>query len=172
MSPKKQIWNHFTQLGIVNGFVKKRVRCNYCSYELSEAAGRCKAHLRNDCLKVQNNVLRQYFGDNFQRNNSNNVSLEPYNVENLFDHLSTIQEPQQDELKLLFAQAVFYCGLPLTFPELEPIKILFKRVYSTFELPTRRRLTGSLLDQIYTDTKTKINQCISNTEFLTLISDG
>ncbi|CAG8731967.1 1695_t:CDS:2, partial [Cetraspora pellucida] len=102
-------------------------------------------------------------------NNSNNVSLKPYNVENLFDHLSTIQEPQQDKLELLFAQAVFYCSLSLTFSELELIKILFKHVYSTFELPTRRWLTGSLLDQIYTDTKTKIDQRISDAEFLTLI---
>ncbi|CAG8775389.1 1986_t:CDS:2, partial [Racocetra persica] len=72
-----------------------------------EAAGQYKAHLHNDCLKVQNNILRQYFGDNFQCNNSKNVSLELYNVENLFDHFSTIQEPQQDELELLFAQANF-----------------------------------------------------------------
>src|SRR5438128_1283441 len=63
-----RIWNHFTKLGHVEGTSQKRARCNYCNYELHDAAKRCEKHLET-CKKADLHIIRSYFGPNFQRRN-------------------------------------------------------------------------------------------------------
>ncbi|CAG8453327.1 5043_t:CDS:2 [Scutellospora calospora] len=81
----------------------------------------------------------------FTCNNSNNVSLKPYIVKNLFDHLLTIQEPQQDELELLFAQAVVYLAIQvLNIPTSLAASEQNWSVFATIYNKKKNRLTPEL----------------------------
>jgi len=59
-------------------------------------------------------------------------------INNFVDRISLVE---QDEGELLFAQAVYRCGLFLSLSELEPIKILFQKLRPCFKLLSQKALS-------------------------------
>ena len=90
-------------------------------------------------------------------------------INNFVDRISSAE---QDEGELLFAQAVYWCGLFLSLSELKPIKILFQKLWPCFKLPSRKALSTTLLDDVYDNTKDEVNDLINSTDYICLISDG
>ena len=98
-------------------------------------------------------ALQGYFGSNFQPNakqhNNSHLPIEQNNIitiyktftnssiNNFVDRISLVE---QAEAELLFAQAIFQCGLFLSLPELESIKALFKKNRPCFKLPSRKAM--------------------------------
>jgi hypothetical protein len=183
MPSTSPIWAHFNKLGHVAGFRQARAQCKYCNYELNAAANKCIAHLKT-CSSASITVLRGFFGPDFklnakQRSNShlpteqnNIVTVKRQPQKSINNFVDKITSAEQDEAELLFAQAVYRCGLFLSLSELEPIKILFQKLRPCFKLPSRKALSTTLLDTVYEDTKNEINNLIKSADYICLISDG
>ena len=55
---------------------------------------------------------------------------------------------------------------------MQPIKNLWKQAHPSFKLPSHKKLSTTLLNVIYNETKLKVQSYIDNCENLYLISDG
>ncbi|CAB4493572.1 unnamed protein product [Rhizophagus irregularis] len=152
MPSASPIWAHFNKLGHVADFQQARVQCKYCNYEVNAAANKCIAHLKTCSSAIKRPILRS----------------QP-SINNFVDRISSAE---QDECELLFAQAVYQCGLFLSLSELEPIKILFQKLRPCFKLPSRKALSTTLLDDVYDNTKNEMNELINSANNICLISDG
>ncbi|GBB86930.1 hypothetical protein RclHR1_13390002 [Rhizophagus clarus] len=132
-------------------------------------------------------VLQGFFGPDFklntkQRNNSH-LPTEQNNIitvkrpilqlqKSINNFVDKISSAEQNKAELLFAQAVYQCGLFLSLPELEPIKIFFQKLCPYFKLPSRKALSTTLLDKVYEDIKNEVKDLINSANYICLISDG
>jgi hypothetical protein len=185
MLPTSPIWAHFNKLGHVAGFQQARAQCKYCNYEVNAAAKKCIAHFKS-CSKASLTVRQGFFGPDFQPSTKKRIishsSTEQSNIvtvkrpqsqqKSINNFVDKISSAEQDEAELLFAQAIYRCGLFLSLPELEPIKILFQKLRPCFKLPSRKALSTTLLDRVYNDTKKEVNDLINSADYICLISDG
>ena len=171
------VYTYYTDIGIVPPYKQSRVQCNFCSHTCNKAINKCEIHLKN-CSKIDNESYQAYFGNSKitssqvasqLRSNTSKKSLYSINIKTFFDHITT---NKHDVLELGFAEAVFQCGLSLSFCELVPIKAWIKKLKPSFKLPTRKKMAGQLLETVYNETKLKVDKNIENAEFLTLICDG
>ncbi|CAG8805973.1 1529_t:CDS:1, partial [Gigaspora rosea] len=139
------------------GYTQERAKCDYCSFECASTVVRCEEHFKV-CSSVNISVLQEYFGQDFERPRINcpnprytktrSIS-QPSKLSNkrnsdiaqFFDQLST---SEQKELEFSFAEAIFQCGLPLSFSELEPIIKLFKKARPSFQLPKRKKTFNNI----------------------------
>ena len=62
--------------------------------------------------------------------------------------------------------------ITIVFARLKPIQDLFKKIRPSFKLLSRKKLTTTLLDCVYENTKKEIEKMINNVEYINLISDG
>nr|CAG8479006.1 9870_t:CDS:2 [Entrophospora candida] len=180
MPPANPIWIHFNKLGQVSGFQQPRTQ--YCNYEINAAVGKCVVYFKI-CSRVSITTLQGYFGPNFQPNANQRNSCLPIeqnnvittrhsqnsSIDNFVDRISLVE---QAEAGLLFAQAIYQCGLFLSLPELEPIKALFKKLHPCFKLPSQKTLSTTLLDQVHNNTKNEVDNIISSANYICLVSDG
>ncbi|GBB95101.1 hypothetical protein RclHR1_24790001 [Rhizophagus clarus] len=187
MPPANPIWAHFNKLGHVAGFQQARAQCKYCNYEVNAAVKKCIAHFKT-CPKASITALQGFFGPDFQPNtiqrNNSHLSTEQNNITtavtrpilqsqtSINNFVDRISSAEQDECELLFAQAIYQCGLFLSLSELEPIKILFQKLRPCFKLPSRKTLSTTLLDKVYDSTKNEVNNLINSANYICLISDG
>lgn len=181
------IWSHFNKLGKIDGYKQNRASCKYCNYELNEALGRCKLHLKK-CSSVPDSVLQSLFGPNHQIASSSSTlsssllssppppssstaisTLQNRSINSFVDRIS---RTEQDELELLFAKSIFQCGLFLSLSELEPIKTLWQKARPAFKLPGRKKISTTLLDIVYEETKQEVEELIEKAEYYSLVSDG
>jgi len=196
----KNIWLHFEKLGRVIGFQQNRVKCKYCNYELCEIATRCEAHFKK-CKDVPTHVLQSFLGFGINDNNDSNSSSSssssslssstssPLSSSSASTSLSLsssmylknqslnyfvdkISKKEQDELEILFAKSIYQCGLFLSLSELTPIKNLWAKARPSFKLPGRKKLSTTLLDNVYEETKQEVDKLIEEAEYYSLVSDG
>ena len=184
----KNIWSHFEKLGNLPGYKQRRARCKYCDYELYDSSGRCEGHLKR-CKLAPVQVLQSFFDTNNNNNNSNNNSNESsslsspsssstiittnsrvihQSINNFLDRISKTEQ----ELELMFAKSIYQCGLFLSLPELKPIQDLWRKARPAFKLPGRKKLSTTLLNKVYEETRLEVNDLINNAEYVCLISDG
>ncbi|CAG8748860.1 9507_t:CDS:1, partial [Dentiscutata heterogama] len=52
-------------LGIVDGYIQERAKCNYCSFEYASTVVRYEEHFKV-CSNVNISVLQKYFGQDFE----------------------------------------------------------------------------------------------------------
>src|SRR5436190_18213262 len=189
MLPANPIWAHFNKLGHVSGFRQACAQCKYCNFEVNAAANKCIAHFKI-CPQASITILQGYFGSDFQPNTrqrinsqslsgstgQNNVAVTRTTLQSsqtsINSFVDRISLTEQAELELLFAQAVYQCGLFLSLSELEPIKTLFQKLRPSFKLPSRKVLSTTLLDKVYDNTKNEVNSLIDSANYVCLISDG
>jgi hypothetical protein len=162
MVKPSDIWSHFNQLGKVVGFKQERSKCKYCDYELTKSAQRCENHLKI-CEKATDKILQSYFGPNFKKIQKNKLKTSNQTVNSCVE---------QKELELLFAQSIFYSGLYLSLPDLSPIRKLWKQARPDFKVPGRKKLSTTLLNHVFEDTKKEVEHFINKAEYFCLISDG
>ena len=94
----------------------------YCNNEMNAAIGKCVVYFRI-CSRISITALQGYFGSNFQPNakqrNNSRLPIEQNNIittrhsqnlsiNNFVDRISLVE---QAEAELLFAQAIYQCGL-------------------------------------------------------------
>ena len=86
--------------------------------------------------------------------------------------IDRISKNVQEELELLFARSIYQCGLFLSLSELKPMQDLWRKACSAFKLLGRKKLSTTLLDQVFEETQLATRNSINNAEYLCLISDG
>ena len=86
--------------------------------------------------------------------------------------IDRISKNEQEELELLFAKSIYQCGLFLSLPELKPVQDLWRKARPAFKLPGRKKLSTTLLNQVFEETQLATKNIINNAEYLCLISDG
>ena len=191
MPPLSKIWSHFTKLGHEATYKQERAQCNYCSHKLLAAANRCEQHLKK-CTKVSHHVLNEYFQQNqniitqssqsensisstsstsssFSSSLSQATPLVNTSIINFIDRISSAE---QQEFEILFATAIFRCGLHFSFAELKPIHDIFYSIRPALKLPSRKKLSTDLLKHVFETTKNQVTELINSAESLCLICDG
>ncbi|KAF0385584.1 zinc finger bed domain-containing protein 1-like [Gigaspora margarita] len=173
MGGNHPIWLHFTKIGPDKEFKQGCAKCNYCDHKGNESVIRCEGHLKV-CNNVSLEIKQRHFGSTFQepekRNSTVNTSRQ--RSSNIQSFVDTMSQVEQNDIELSFAQAIFQCGLPLSLPELKPIKDLFKKARPALILPGRKKLSTTLLNKAYEKTKDEVNKIINKAEFISIISDG
>ena len=75
--------------------------------------------------------------------------------------MDSISEGEQETLEIMLAQALFASGVPFSFLENEYVKQFFQHLRSAFKLPSRKKLSNELLDEVYEEIETECNKQIS-----------
>jgi hypothetical protein len=164
----------------VDKFVQPRAKCNACDFECNNSVRRCEEHFIV-CLNVDITTLQEYFGQSFERPSNTgprHLTKRPINKlvtrpnSNINSFLDRVTTTEQEELENLFAQAIFRCGFPLSLSELELITQLFKKLRPSFKSPQRKKLSTTLLNKVYDETKLEVEKLINNAEYICIITDG
>ncbi|CAJ0831784.1 19828_t:CDS:2 [Entrophospora sp. SA101] len=82
--------------------------------------------------------------------------------------LHSLHQMQQS----LQIQMLHQCGLPLSLSEMEPLKNWIKKTRPALKLPSRKKISTTLLDEVYQDTKKHVEKFINDAKFICLICDG
>src|SRR6218665_508589 len=80
-----------------------------------------------------------------------------------------------NELKSLqeeLAKAVYSSGAPLAMVSSPYWKKFIEKLRPSFKLPTRHKISGKLLDKVYDEMQSDVMNKISESESLSIISDG
>ncbi|CAG8613337.1 24680_t:CDS:2, partial [Gigaspora rosea] len=154
-------WTYFTKLGHVPGFKQKRRLCTLCNTQINDAIRQARTHNKScpNMTSEQRKICSQQTKST-KSNLSKTVTKTSTNIESFGDRIS---KSEQLSLELSFARSIFYCGLVLLLPELDPIKDLWRKARPAFKLPNRKRLSTTLLDKVYNETKQEIELLISKT---------
>ena len=173
MGDNHDIWKHFTKIGPDKNFKQGRAQCNYCDHKCNESVIRCKGHLKV-CDYIDLEIKQQYFGTTFQEPEKKNsiININRQKNTNIQNFLDRISQSEQDDIELSVAQTIFECGLSLSLLELKPVKKLFKKIRPALRLPSRKKLSTTLLNKTYENTKDEIDKIINEAEFISIISDG
>ncbi|CAG8654100.1 9354_t:CDS:2, partial [Cetraspora pellucida] len=113
----------------------------------NENIGRCEGYLKI-CKEIDPEIKQQYFSSSFSSSYNSQQIVVVQKQNNITNFLDRISFSEQSKMEYEFAQAIYKRGLPL------------------------KKLSTTLLDQIYLDTKNKIDKKINKTEFISIISDG
>src|SRR5579859_6624562 len=74
-------------------------------------------------------------------------------------------------LDLDFANACYVAGLPFTIYEGEEMKNAFHRLNPAYKPPNRQALAGPLLELAFMQLKDKVDQIVSSTQLLNIVTD-
>ncbi|CAG8489323.1 7881_t:CDS:2 [Scutellospora calospora] len=183
MGPPHPIWNYFDKLGHVTGFQQPRAKCSECNYEFNEATKPAVKHFKK-CQLVSNDKRKEYaelenvykankkLDTNLESTLSTTASSSRISKQSMLSFVDRITPQEQKALELKFASSIYQCGLVLSLSELQPIIDLWKQARPAFKLPSRRRLSSSLLDKVYNEIKKEMQFYISNCNNLCLVSDS
>ncbi|CAG8506827.1 10294_t:CDS:2 [Racocetra persica] len=66
MTKVGKIWEHFTKLGVIEGYKQERAKCNRCPFTCASTVLRCEEHFKV-CTNTSIEILKEYFGEEFER---------------------------------------------------------------------------------------------------------
>ncbi|CAJ0823659.1 13324_t:CDS:2, partial [Entrophospora sp. SA101] len=87
-------------------------------------------------------------------------------INSFVDRISSIEQIENEKS---FAKLIFQCGLPLSLSEMEPLKNWIKKTRPALKLPSRKKISTTLLDEVYQDTKKDVEKFINDAKFICLI---
>jgi len=90
-------------------------------------------------------------------------------INNFIDRISSIEQIENEKS---FAKLIFQCGLPLSLSEMDPLKNWVKKTRPALKLPSRKKISTTLLDEVYQDTKKDVDKFINDAKFICLICGG
>ncbi|RKF76666.1 hypothetical protein GcC1_070018 [Golovinomyces cichoracearum] len=126
--------------------------CRACGKKRSWNTSACDNHLLK-CIAYKKHIKEEMLY------NSNQESLLKY-----------YQSSENTSLEQLFAKAVYNSTANFTLFNTLEWSDFFKRV--NFKSPTRQRPAGPLLEDIYKEIKTQVQEVVDNTSCLQIVTDG
>ncbi|OWZ22372.1 hypothetical protein PHMEG_0002930 [Phytophthora megakarya] len=95
---------------------------------------------------------------------------------NLAEHLSNPKKcgkaPHDVELELDFAELFYATGIPFRIVEDPAVKRFFAKACPSFRLPSRQRIAGPLLEEMYKKRKLDVVEQLKQQQYLALSTDG
>lgn len=185
---RDEIWKHY-RVG-----PDKSVICKYCDHKYKIAnVNKMGGHLVkcDKCPVIVKNDLKNQTDVNITNTTNAPVittasshpaphigSLDSENSNLCLNQPSSSSQTQSTEeedierLTVKFAKAVFISGSPLSLVE-HPLWIdFFTDLQPLFKLPSRKNLSTTLLDKVYTEIKKEVMECLKTTSYLHLQCDG
>ena len=99
-------------------------------------------------------------------------SLTSVKLGRLDSYTDHITPDQQNEIDPLLARAIFASGAPLSLTENVYWQSAFNKIHPAYSLPSRYKLTNTLLHAEYTQVSITVNEEIATAQSLALICDG
>lgn len=78
---------------------------------------------------------------------------------------------EEKQLYEKFAKFLYVSGTPLSITENPYCQSFFKSLRPAFNLPSRKNLSGPLLEQAYNSVKSQVEEKIQNSPFLGIQTD-
>ena len=103
---------------------------------------------------------------------SSGKSLTSVKLGRLDSYTDRITPDQQNEIDSLLARAIFASGAPLSLTENTYWQSAFNKIRPAYSLPSRYKLTNTLLYAEYARVSTTVNEEIASAQSLALICDG
>ena len=135
----------------------RAVSCRYCDKTLAYGTSRQQQHL-DQCQKYQVSLQET-------RKRKRNDSTAPITA---FDQISPHEHNELDELAALM---IYDAGLPLGFFEYPAVQSFFHRLRPAYNLPSRTRVSTTLLDDSYQAVKQEVEEYIDKQDNLCLSFD-
>jgi hypothetical protein len=135
----------------------RAVSCRYCDKTLAYGTSRQQQHLEQ-CQKYQASLQET-------RKRKRNDSTTPITA---FDQINPHEQNELDELAALM---IYDIGLPLGFFEYPAVQSFFHRLRPAYNLPSRTRVSTTLLDDSYQAVKQEVEEYIDKQDNLCLSFD-
>lgn len=165
--PLHAIWSLFDK--VERPGMHPNATCKYCSlnivsakcYQLKKHVKDCKYIPEIDsCKFTQTPTVRK--SNRYAKDNENEAD----------EHYSASKMYSQNDLEYYFALMFYSTGMSFRLVEDPFLRMFFSIVCPNFKIPTRKKLSGSLLDISYAACKKQVITSLSEKKSFSLVSDG
>jgi len=191
--PKNPVWKFFHKSEErKNGKQHFVVTCKYCDppFTIDGQPQRMIKHLLEQCKNVPEDVkieLSPSFKDTTSislppssQNLQNTLLSKLYNQSNkkqktqtkIDNYADKCNSEEQKDIDQYLARAIFGSGLPLSLVEDEYFIAFCKKLRPAYELPTRKKLSTTLLNNTYKNVTENITQHVEKSNLVCITSDG
>ena len=179
--PKDNIWEHFIE---INQDSKVFAKCKTCDYKIQQKVCRMKAHYKK-CSKLHQGDVNASDAndDDVKLTNKRSRSTTPPPTKRQATIPNVTSQPKIDEsviktsidlkqsLDVEVAKLFFACNIPFNVVEHPQFIKTLKMLRPGYKPPTRRCLSGPLLDAVHTEQQEQMKKEI-NGKAATLVQDG
>lgn len=152
----------------------QKYRCKHCNITYVKNASRLQNHLEK-CVNYQKKLTETETITTNTSKSSSSTTLKKKRsrFQTSIDGFAyKYNENDQKTMESLVARAFCSAGIPFNVIENEDIKAIFQKGLSWFKIPSRYRLSNSLLDQEYTKIKQLVKTILDESEYFCITSDG
>ncbi|CAB5193515.1 unnamed protein product [Rhizophagus irregularis] len=172
--PRAVIWNFFIE-GPDQGDGHRSAICSACNTTWKRGkASAMERHILLDCKKVKTEVreaIRCIIESRNKSQMSRNTDDDQKTLEEYYDALP-LSEEKRIKIELSLIRLFVCCGLSWRLVEHPYFVEFIKELRSAYNLPNRKTLSGTLLDNEILRVNTEIYQLIKKEKNLTLSIDG
>ncbi len=125
--------------------------------------------------------MQQYLSSCFARKivlESTNSEPEPITKQSnkrkqsvLDNYMFSFTKEDQNELESLLVRAFCSIGIPFNVIENSDFQAFLQKAYSSFQIPSCKKLSGNLLDKEYKDLKKVVQNVFDETPYFCMTSD-
>jgi hypothetical protein len=165
---KGNFWNEFEQISNENNESSEQWRCLHCGQQWVKNASRLSKHLEN-CKKYQDSL-----------NQSEPLFPPPPTTKRckmgqqttLDGYAYSFSQKDQEEMEKLLARAFYSAGISFNIIDNPDFCIFLKKACSAFKIPSRHKLSTTILDAEYNSLKKDVDDVLEKKEYLCITSDG
>ncbi|CAG8836652.1 32302_t:CDS:2, partial [Gigaspora margarita] len=168
MPREKGIFWHEYELVNDNSNEPKKYRCKHCNTKYAKNASRLQNHLEK-YINYQKKLIEEELINTMSDDNSATRIQKKRRIQ---DELAyKYSESDQKELENLLAWAFYSAGMSFNIIENEDIKAVFQKGILWFKVPSRYRLSSTLLNQEYIKIKQLVESILNESEYFCITSD-
>ena len=145
--------------------LKDQYACKWCNKVLVEHATHFKKHLQNCNIYIKRTIMKT-----IQDSNPFHVPVEANRNQTQLN-IPRLTEKQKRDIDVLAAMWCFLGNHPFNMFESPSGKKFLQALHPVYKHPSRKTISGPLLDKVYEMTKTRTDEMISNLPNINVITD-
>lgn len=165
---KGDFWSHFEQISGGSNEGSEQWRCIHCDQKWVKNASRFSKHLES-CKRYLDSLnetapLPPPQPTTKRRKAGKQTTLNGYTY--------SFGQKDQEEMERLLARAFYSAGISFNVIDNPDFCIFLKKACSAFKIPSRYKLSTTILDAEYNSLKKDVDNVLERKEYLCLTSDG
>ena len=176
--PPNPVWEHFEKKAISTAG-HFSAKCNYCGVFMARGRpNELQIHLSKNCHKCPNEIQLKYLrmivdtedqdAETAESSNKRRKTAEQTTLDDHWDDATEIPKYRQKIIDQAWLKAFVSCGIPFSIIENPFFIDAVKSLRSSYNPPSRNRLSGNLLNREVIKIDSKINNALKNFNNLTL----
>jgi Protein of unknown function (DUF 659) len=161
----------------------RSINCKYCDKKLPDSKDRWKSHLNANCKAIPDYVKSSIPR---KRKASESVTILSHSESGVLEPSGSASNGQRsilkwidktnqallDELNDDFSSMIYSTGIPFVFADHPKVRQFLKKLKPSWNPPSAKVIAGTLLKKKSNSLKNSVNDFISQSEYVSLVSDG